>query len=169
MTRPFTAVILAIVATSLSMPVFAQQAVSTEAGIDYEGFVELAGDLGDYRSTRLLSWEDWQAAASAPGTVILDTRSSAAFEAGHIRGAVNLPFSEFTDEKLAEILPSSDVAIFIYCNNNFADDRPPVPLKRAPLALNIPTFINLVGYGYDNVWELGEVVDLASVDWVSNP
>jgi phage shock protein E len=39
----------------------------------------------------------------------------------------------------------------IYCNNNFADDRAPVATKKVELALNIPTFINLYGYGHENV------------------
>ncbi|MEE2877433.1 MAG: rhodanese-like domain-containing protein, partial [Pseudomonadota bacterium] len=58
--------------------------------------------------------------------------------------------------------------ILIYCNNNFEDDVEPVMLKRAPLALNIPTFINLVGYGYENVYELGELVSIRdeTVNWV---
>ncbi|MCH2458294.1 MAG: rhodanese-like domain-containing protein, partial [Henriciella sp.] len=61
--------------------------------------------------------------------------------------------------------------ILIYCNNNFADDIAPVMLKRAPLALNIPTFINLHGYGYTNVYELGELVSTSDpdVNWVSAP
>jgi hypothetical protein len=43
----------------------------------------------------------------------------------------------------------------------------PVVTKALPLALNIPTFINLVGYGYANVWELGEAVDMNDpvVEW----
>jgi hypothetical protein len=32
--------------------------------------------------------------------------------------------------------------------------------KRAELALNIPTFINLYGYGYRNVYELSELVSV---------
>ena len=28
-----------------------------------------------------------------------------------------------------------------------------------PLALNIPTFINLYGYGYDNIYELKDYMD----------
>ena len=58
--------------------------------------------------------------------------------------------------------------ILIYCNNNFRNDRAPVPMKAAPLALNIQTFINLVGYGYPNVWELADVVDFddPAVGWV---
>ena len=41
-------------------------------------------------------------------------------------------------------------------------------MKVAQLALNIQTFINLVGYGYPNVRELGEVIDFndPKVGWV---
>lgn len=56
----------------------------------------------------------------------------------------------------------------IYCNNNFSNDAAPVPLKAVRLALNIQTFVNLVGYGYANVRELGAVVDFTdpAVRWV---
>jgi hypothetical protein len=41
-------------------------------------------------------------------------------------------------------------------------------LKSVRLALNIQTFINLVGYGYRNVRELNEVVDFDDprIGWV---
>jgi len=75
---------------------------------------------------------------------------------------VNLPFSDFTQDKLKAVLGDNrDRPIFIYCNNNFTDDAVPVASKLAPLALNIPTFINLVGYGYTNVWELGDTIKTA--------
>ncbi len=66
--------------------------------------------------------------------------------------------------------PDKSRPIYIYCNNNFADDLPPVVTKRLELALNIPTFINLVGYGYENVWELGEVIrmDDPGVKWIAH-
>ncbi|HMU95988.1 MAG TPA: rhodanese-like domain-containing protein, partial [Elusimicrobiota bacterium] len=32
--------------------------------------------------------------------------------------------------------------------------------KPVTLALNIPTYINLYGYGYRNVYELNELVDV---------
>jgi hypothetical protein len=40
--------------------------------------------------------------------------------------------------------------------------------KMRPLALNIQTFINLVGYGYRNVRELNDVVDFNDprIRWV---
>lgn len=143
------------------------QEQAVPASVDYDGFVDLAQEVTLYRQARLLGWQEFWAQANADGAVLLDTRSSEAFAAGHLAGAVNLPFSEFTDEKLAEIIGDTGRPIFIYCNNNFADDVPPIRLKRLELALNIPTFINLYGYGYRNVWELGETVETADVDWVT--
>jgi len=66
--------------------------------------------------------------------------------------------------------PDKGRPVYIYCNNNFADNRVPVVTKKLELALNIPTFINLYGYGYENVWELGEVIsmDEPRIDWIAN-
>ena len=38
----------------------------------------------------------------------------------------------------------------------------PAPPKPLTLALNIPTFINLYGYGYKNVYELADLVSVAN-------
>lgn len=136
--------------------------------IDYAGFQQLTGKVSTYRQTRLLGWNEFEAAAKAPGALLLDARSADAYAAGHIRGAINLPFTDFTAESLAQAIGHSDRPILIYCNNNFANDRPPVMKKAVELALNIQTFINLVGYGYPNVLELNEVVDFndPKVGWV---
>ena len=90
---------------------------------------------------------------------------------GHIAGAVNLPFTDFTADSLARAIGRVDRPILIYCNNNFRNNAPPVTVKARPLALNIQTFINLVGYGYRNVRELNEVVDFndPKVHWVRGP
>jgi phage shock protein E len=58
----------------------------------------------------------------------------------------------------------------IYCNNNFRNNIRPVETKATPLALNISTFVNLYGYGYTNVYELGEAVDMndPAIGWVSS-
>ncbi len=138
--------------------------------IDYDGFTQLVQDLAPVRRMRRMGWSMFVSQSRAPGAVLLDTRSAADFARGHLRGAVNLPFSEFTDEKLREVLgEDTDRRIYIYCNNNFSDNIPPVVSKRAPLALNIPTFINLHGYGYGNVWELAGVVSITDIenDWVT--
>lgn len=54
----------------------------------------------------------------------------------------------------------ADRPILIYCNNDFRNNARPVVTKALPLALNIPTFIHLVGYGHRNIRELGEAVDM---------
>lgn len=160
---------LVLVATAaLALPAHAE--APDNPLIDYPGFVELAAEVGEYRETRRLPWDEFAARALADGAILLDARSETAFAQGHIEGAINLPLPDFTDERLSEVLgPDKDRPIYIYCNNNFADDRPPVVTKRLQLALNIPTFINLVGYGYTNIWELGEVIrtDGPDVRWVS--
>ena len=139
------------------------------AEIDFAGFMDLGDEVFLLREERLLSLQRFNGMADAPNTIILDARSRYAFEEGHIEGAVNLPFSDFTDEKLAEVIPNKDTRILIYCNNNFSDDAEPIPLKRVSLALNIPTFINLYGYGYENIYELGVLTETtnAHVNWVT--
>jgi len=136
--------------------------------IDYAGFKALTVDVEDYRRGRLIGWDAFAAAAKQKDTLILDARSASAFARGHIEGAVNLPFTDFTAESLAAVIGAPDRPILIYCNNNFSNDAPPVQLKSVRLALNIQTFVNLVGYGYRNVRELNEVVDFndPKVGWV---
>lgn len=135
--------------------------------IDYRGFAALTSELEGYRSKRLVDLERFYQLAQQPDTIILDTRSAAAFEMGHITGAVNLPFSDFTDAKLAQVIGDKGRPVLIYCNNNFSNNVRPIALKRTPLALNIPTFINLYGYGYQNIYELNDVVDITepAVKW----
>ena len=136
--------------------------------IDYPGFRKLAVSVEEYRRSRLVGWDAFAAAAAEPGTLILDARSASAYARGHIAGAVNLPFTDFTADSLARVIGKSDRPILIYCNNNFSNDEAPVQLKSVRLALNIQTFINLVGYGYANVRELDEVIDFndPKVRWV---
>jgi hypothetical protein len=136
--------------------------------IDYPGFKALTISVEDYRRGRLVGWDAFAAAARQKGTLVLDARSASAYARGHIEGAVNLPFTDFTAESLAAVIGDPDRPILIYCNNNFSNDAPPVQLKSVRLALNIQTFVNLVGYGYRNVRELNEVIDFndPKVRWV---
>jgi phage shock protein E len=151
-----------------SAPSQAQLRTSTEGQVDYVGFQSLTQEVHAYRAGRLVSLAQFQAMAQAPHTIILDARSAAAYGQGHIDGALNLSLTDFTAPALAAAIKDPTTRILIYCNNNFANNAPPVMLKSAPLALNIQTFINLYGYGYRNVYELGEVVnfDDPHVHWV---
>lgn len=143
---------------------------SADAQISFAGFQSLSAEVEPYRAQRLISHADFQAMAREPNTLVLDARSAEAYAQGHIDGAVNLPLPDFTAESLARAIPSPDTRILIYCNNNFENDVAPVVLKRIELALNIQTFINLYGYGYGyrDVYELGEVInfDDPATAWV---
>jgi len=152
-------------ALTYAAPAAAQQA---NPQIDYQAFVELTVSLAETREARRLGLSEFNAKLESGEAILLDTRSASAFRQGHIRGAINLPFSDFTDQKLAKVLGADQSReILIYCNNNFTDNVTPVVSKRAPLALNIPTFINLHGYGYTNVWELADIMSTKDVAWVS--
>jgi hypothetical protein len=139
--------------------------------VDYSGFIELGTEVADYRQGRLVDLDTFNAMKADPDTLIIDARSAGNYAIGHIYGAVNLNFADFSDGMLAEVIGAKDRRILIYCNNNFTDDVAPIPLKRAPLALNVPTFINLYGYGYENIYELSGAYSIkdAEIDWVSRP
>jgi hypothetical protein len=153
------------VAQSLTTP-----ADSGNPQIDYQGYERLVDRVRPEREARLVNLSAFMGIAAHPTALILDARSAEAFAEGHIEGAVNLPLPDFTAEALAAVIGDPDRPILIYCNNNFANHVRPVPLKLAPLALNIQTFVNLYGYGYRNVFELNEVVDFNEprVRWVAN-
>lgn len=159
----------ALVLASLAVPVAAQDRATADPQFDYPGFARLVAELGPVREAHRLPWAEFIRRARAQGAILLDARTPGAFARGHIAGAVNLPFTDFNAASLREALgPDTQRPVYIYCNNNFRDHRPPVPLKSAPLALNIPTFINLHGYGYTNVWELADVIGTTDpgVEWV---
>lgn len=149
-------------------PLSAQQSGSPL--IDYPGFSALTGEVQPYRSARLISHSEFNERAARKDVLVLDARSAGAFAQGHIEGAVNLPLPDFTADALAEVIGNNQAReILIYCNNNFINDRAPLRTKALPLALNIQTFINLYGYGYKNVFELGEAVDMndPAVRWIA--
>ena len=174
--RPIHALALPIavpIALALAAaPSFARERAPANPQIDYPGFTALAGDLAKVRASHRLPWREFSRRALAGEALLLDARSADAFARGHLKGAVNLPFTDFTDEALRQVIgDNTGRPIYIYCNNNFRDHRAPVALKRAPMALNIPTFINLHGYGYLNVWELADVIGTADpgVEWEGIP
>ncbi len=150
-------------------PVAAQKSGSPL--IDYAGFSKLTAEVQPYREQRLIALADFKKRSVSPDVLILDARSAEAFAAGHIKGAVNLPLPDFNDASLKALIGKNENReILIYCNNNFTNNLWPIPTKRIMLALNIQTFINLYGYGYKNIYELGEAVDrnLPEVEWVGD-
>lgn len=153
-----------------------------KADVDFDYFETITAEAKNHRSTRLINFTTFLNYSNQPNTIILDTRSKMRYDKMHIKGAIHINFSDFTQAYLAEMIPDKNTRILIYCNNNFAQDRPliienfatkaviPTSLKSInmgqinlndqtkTLALNIPTYINLYGYGYQNVYELNELL-----------
>ncbi len=139
--------------------------------VDFDAFETLTREVKEYRKDRLISLDKFLSYSKENNTIILDTRSTEMYGRKHIKGAVHLDFSDFTQANLARLISSVDTRILIYCNNNFANDEINFALKSSvlssfeqrksiTLALNIPTFINLYGYGYKNVYELADLVSV---------
>ena len=126
--------------------------------VDYPGFLKTSQVIEAYRAERLVDLDTFLEMAQDDQTIILDTRSKLAYDRKHIQGAIHLNFSDFTDEKLAKVIPSKETRVLIYCNNNIANDPANFASKRITVALNIPTFINLYEYGYRNIYELSELI-----------
>ena len=160
---------IALLAFAAAAPLAAAQPPNPQ--IDYPAYARLAQEVRDYRAARLIDWRTFLATAAQADVLILDARSERQFAAGHLAGAINVPLPEFSEERLAEVIGRTDRPILIYCNNNFRNDRPPVALKSGPVALNIPTFLHLYAYGYRNIRELNDVLDIDDprLPWVRGP
>lgn len=127
--------------------------------IDMKGYLKTASKAAGYREKRRLTEEQFIEASKEKDVVILDARSKQKFDELHIKGAVNLSFSDITVESLATLLPDKNQKILIYCNNNFRNEEKAFPLKMATASLNLSTYIALYTYGYRNVYELGPLLD----------
>ena len=134
--------------------------------IDYPKYLRIAREVQPLREKRRITEEQFAAMAAEPGTVVLDARSADKFKLRHIRGAVSLPFTDFTVESLAKVLPEKATRVLIYCNNNFRGAPISLRSKAAPASLNISTYVALATYGYTNVYELGPLLDVRTTKLV---
>lgn len=138
--------------------------------VDFNSYEKLMKKVKKHRETHMVTLDAFVVLSKEPGVVILDTRSDSMYKLKHIKGAIHLNFSDFTEDNLTRLIPDKNTKILIYCNNNFSDDQVnfetkssrPASISAPPitLALNIPTYINLFGYGYKNVYELSQTVSV---------
>jgi hypothetical protein len=128
--------------------------------IDMKGFLLISKEAAQYREPRRLTEEEFIRMSREPGTIILDARSKQKYEELHIKGAINLSFSDITIESLNSLIPDKNTRILIYCNNNFRGAEGPFPSKHVMASLNLSTYISLYTYGYRNVYELGPLIDI---------
>lgn len=165
--NPLTALVLAGLAFTTFFAVTPQDPAAAQRPpaaipnpqIDYPGFLELAQETEARRAGRRLEVAEFARMMAEPGTVLLDARSADKYALRHVEGAVSLPFTDFTVEALAKVIPTKGTRVLIYCNNNFVNEPQAFPSKLPMASLNISTYIALATYGYDNVYELGPVLD----------
>ena len=130
--------------------------------IDSDQFQELVKVNGESRESRRLTEKEFLQAIESGEYILLDARSEKNYKLRHIKSAINLPFTEFTSETLAKIIPSQDSKILIYCNNNFLSSPVSFASKAPAASLNLSTQVSLNAYGYFNVYELGPLLDIDS-------
>jgi hypothetical protein len=153
-----------------AMSLVAQTMTYEPAKVDFDAYEKLVAEVKEHRKSHMVGLETFLKMSKDPKVIIIDTRSDEMYKSKHVKGAVHLNFSDFTQKNLARLIKSKDTKILIYCNNNFDKDddnfptkfySPPTKDEKAlTLALNIPTYINLYGYGYKNVYELDELVSV---------
>lgn len=168
--------------TLLASAGLAQNTNYPKAKVSFDDFKRLVAEVETQRASRLIDLNTFLKMSKEEGVIIFDSRSDFRFDRIHLKGAKHLAFTDFTQANLRKLIPDSKTKILIYCNNNFEGNqtdfatkalfRPPpnsdgstssqfaVQAKPIMLALNIPTYITLYGYGYGNVYELDELVNV---------
>ena len=130
--------------------------------IDYKGFQKIVTDSAAERESHRLTERQFLQAIADTNAVLLDARTSAKYEMRHIHGAVNLQFTDFTADTLAQVIPTKGTKILIYCNNNFLGSPVSFATKAVSASLNVSTYTSLRSYGYTNIFELGPLLDVRS-------
>ena len=77
------------------------------------------------------------------GCIILDVREQEEYDAGHIPGAILIPYTQM-GEKANDMLPDKDQLILVYCRSG----------RRSKIAAEA-----LVELGYTNIKEFGGIID----------
>ena len=153
-----TLMILCIV----SLPQAQNKARIANPAIDMEGYLRVSTEAAKHRESRRLSEDEFIRMSREPATIILDARSREKYDELHIKGAINLSFSDIAVESLKRTIPDQNTRVLIYCNNNFLGAEGPFPTKLPTASLNLSTYIALYNYGYRNVYELGPLIDMKS-------
>lgn len=149
--------LLMIIAT----PVVAQNPIPNPL-IDYDQFQKIVVESSQERESKRLTEEQFLEMMKEKDVVLLDARSASRYALRHIKGAINLPFTEFTATSLSTMIKNKNTKILIYCNNNFEGSPNAFAMKAPAASLNLSTYTSLKAYGYTNVYELGPLLDVST-------
>ena len=138
------------------------QQAPVNPAIDMAGFLRVSQRAAVHRESRRVSEEEFARMSREPGTIVLDARSKEKYDELHVKQAINLSFPDIAIESLKKTIPDKKARILIYCNNNFRNAEGPFPSKLPSASLNISTYIALYNYGYRNVYELRDTLELSA-------
>jgi hypothetical protein len=156
----FQALLLTAFTLAMTSPALVGDEPIPNRLIDYNGFQKIVDTSKNQRESHRLTEDAFLAMMKEQGVVVLDARSQSMYKLRHIKGAINLPFTDFTAASLSGILPAKDVKVLIYCNNNFLGSPIAFASKTAMASLNLSTYTSLKAYGYDQIFELGPLLDV---------
>lgn len=110
-------------------------------------FFEKAASL-DYEKMSI-SLEKFLELHGQDGVVVIDLRSAASFDKGHVDGAVHLSAADITKADIEKIVPDTGTQIVLYCDYSL------MPMRMIPLThMSAPQFVAL---GYENVLMLDSI------------
>jgi phage shock protein E len=144
----------------LTAPALRAQTTIANPLIDYAGFQKIVVFSDKDWGTRQLSEDAFLSMMNEHGAIVLDARTCAMYQLRHVKGALNLQFTDFTATNLAGALPDKTAKVLIYCNNNFLGSPRAFASKTATASLNLSTYTSLKSYGYDNIYVLGPLIDI---------
>ena len=78
-----------------------------------------------------------------PGCVLLDVREEPEYITGHAVDAVLLPVDEITEKSAAEVIPTKDTDVLLYCRSGY----------RSNLAAQ-----KLEALGYTRIYDIGSLI-----------
>ena len=91
----------------------------------------------------LISAEEAHEMMEDGDVVVLDVRERDEYDAGHIAGAVLLPYTSVSAQTAAEAIPSKDSTVLVYCRSG----------RRSAIAAEA-----LVDLGYQHVYDFGGIL-----------
>lgn len=91
-----------------------------------------------------INFEEAKKMLDSGGCIMLDVRTDEEFFTGHAEGAVNFDVDTINAETAAELIPSKDTPILVYCKTG----------ERAALAAE-----ELFSLGYHNIYSVGSLVE----------
>ena len=114
------------------------------AAIALMALIAAAAGAENAASSRIAPAKAKELLAANQSAILLDVRTNDEFAAGHIAGAILLPYDEITATTAAKAIPAKNRPVVVYCRSG----------RRSAIAAAA-----LVKLGYAKVFDLGGIID----------